>query len=364
MKIKECNYELETKFVKPCGPCRKSKFTLRYPVKIGKFYLYVNLHYSLNKCFKGITEGQFVNAFTLLPCEELELEIIRKSKYSQSFHEERSLETSFEYEITNNFRKEITKKLDVNYNWEVDGGIDLFVFDASTEFSGEVNAEYISNTIRESTATSSYKISKSQDFVIDLKSEIEHGFKSLRKIKNPNNCKAVTYFFYQLNKKYEISLELERVSFDFGERLISKFNKLDDTFLINQNTLKIESDKLNLIPELKTSDEKSVDAIEFRSLRGYSEEAKIERSIIREFSDKNIENLLKQKITDKETYQKVQDKIKVILSDPKHKIGTIWTNEFCLRTNSTIVEPKVSECSVCEPIQGLESEPVSDDSND
>jgi hypothetical protein len=69
----------------------------------------------------------------------------------------------------------------------------------------------------------------------------------------------------------------------------------------------------------------------------------------KELSLDEVNEKMKLVIQDNKNRDLVAKELKVILSKPENKINfIIFATEYCLRTNSVIAEPKVSDCSICE----------------
>lgn len=55
--------------------------------------------YRWHTCHLGLAVGRHVQSITLLPGEEVELEVVRRERFAAALHEQTSIEQEFEFEI-------------------------------------------------------------------------------------------------------------------------------------------------------------------------------------------------------------------------------------------------------------------------
>lgn len=366
MKIKNCEYDLETKFVEACDSCRKSRFKRRIPVRIGNYILYVTYQYEIRNCFMGFTSGDFLYAMSLLPKEEQEVEIVQKAKYERSLHEQRSVESEFEHEFMNTFRMEVEASHDVNTSASVEGGVDFFdIVKAGASGSVSTASHFGSKLFNETVVKASMKVSNHYDVSIDTKTEMENHYRSLRKISNPNNCRVVTFFFKQLNKKYRFEVALVDIRFDLILQLPKIHQELlpyysierryavavrQPAVLRNENPAELSESGLveNLQLKISGAGYNALPKYNYLKTDRFIQLAPREIEIAKELEYSELILKLESSELTKEHKAGVIKTIKDIISDKNNQPEkVIYKAEYCLRTNSIITEPKVSSCSIC-----------------
>lgn len=369
MDNSKCTYDLGTKFVEGCDPCRINNFKTKEIRRIGNYNLIITRIYEYKTCFLGFTQGQFLHAQTLLPKEKQEVEIIRRSKYQRALHEQRSLESEFESEFSRTLRLELGASQDFNFHQEAGGGFNFFgLAKGGAKVSADQSFHFEQNFMAEVVSKTSSRVSSKYDIAIDTKTEIDNQFRSLRTIENPNPCKVVTFFFKQLNKKFKFTLSLVDIKFDIvlAKKLpqihLEKLNHYTRDLNIKK-TFEIEplvyakeavvSSKLNPIANLKLNaanrSKINYDAnTEYKAVDDFVEIHPINPLSYKELTEKQLELKLKTTNVSASSIKKVFYLIKELKKHPNYVPGVIYSNEYCLRTDSIITEPRVSECSICD----------------
>jgi len=362
MKLDNCQYDLETKMVDACDSCRFTSFQTHQTYTIGQFRLIVTRTYETKTCFSGFAPGDLINAFSLLPKEEQEVEIIRREKYSKALHEERSVESEFESEVQSTMRSELSASQDFNFSESAGGGFSFFGIGASASASASQSFGLDENFFNEVVKKTAAKVSSKYDIAVDTKTEIDNQYRSLRKITNPNPCRVVTFFFKQLNKKYTYQVSLVKITYDIINALPDVFtaqlpyytkvlpNNLQQiqpvptipasvaaTAVNAPRTLVLASATVQNAPHLEVATQNAkvlYAATDARPFKELTEEQLSAKAIL-------LNVIAAEKA-------KVDELIKSLKVLPGYKPGIVFSTEYCIRTHNIMAEPKVSNCSICD----------------
>jgi hypothetical protein len=209
-----CELDLPRYELQECPPCTEIFFRRIDRVLLARLPVVVVRRYVLRKCFVGLGVSHHVHSLTLLPQEQVEIEIVRRSKFSRALHEQRTVESEFRFEVQNTARDEWTAEEESN--WKVGGGVDFSIFGIGVKSSGEYNSRQKTAEahFREVISKTSTKVSRKYELAIDTKTEVENQYRSVRRISNPNPCQPVIYNYYQLAKRYKTELILQELRFD------------------------------------------------------------------------------------------------------------------------------------------------------
>lgn len=365
MNLNECNYDLETKFVPTCSNCRIIHFKKRTPVRIGNYTLFVTHRYQIKNCLEGFTSGDLLYALSLLPKEEQEVEIIQKTKFERNLHEQRSVESEFEHEFTQTLRKELSFSMDANYTIEAGGGFDIGIIEAGAKSSLSIDSHFGLDLFKETISKTTSKVSNHYEVSVDIKSQLENQYRSLRKIVNPNPCKVVTYFFKQLNKKYKVEVVLVDVRFDLVQRIPENHLEIKPYFerelrpLIANIEPNIRMDSnfpANVQQRRKDAPLESNSLVSDRNpeLRYIPKDELIERipigrSLVKQLTEEELQIKIDLLRISNKTKIEIKKEVRRIMESKINNPGyVLYQSEYCLRTNSVIAEPKVSKCSICD----------------
>lgn len=365
MKLENCRYDLETKMVDACDNCRISTYKTHQHINFGSFRLVVTKLYEAKTCFLGFAPGDLVNAFSLLPKEEQELEIIRRHKYSTEFHEQRSVESEFETELEETIRTELSATQDFNFSVSASGEVDVLgLAEASVETKTGLELGFSQEFFKEVVRKTSSRVSNKYDVSIDIKTEAENEFRSLRKISNPNECRVVTYFFKQLNRKYSFTISLVDVRYD----VISKLPPIFTTKLPYYSR-EITMKPATIFPASSVKAQAVAAPVEMRMAKPLFEATAAVRAVpneevqtisakiqhvatpvreFKEFTAKQFATILPGYSLVAAQRAKLNAYLEKLQADPANLPHVVYQTEYCLRTNNILAEPKVSECSICE----------------
>lgn len=363
MKLNECEYDLETKFVEGCDPCRRSRFTRRVPIRFGPFTLYVTYTYEVLNCPMGFTGGDLLYVLSLLPKEEQEVEIVQRSKYERALHEQRSVESEFENEFMHTLRNEVSSSQDVNTALSVETGLHFFAVDVNTSASASASAHFAQSVFSETVTKSAIKVSNHYEIAVDVKTEVESQYRSLRRIVNPSECRVVTYFFKQLNKKFSLKILLVGIRFDLVQKLsdihaaVRPYHVVEPRFttsvvqpttIPNENPRQAHAFKTEANADRASASSTAVPTMQSAAVNAYRVLEYRETDVAKELDAAALLVKLESLKLDTEQTKKIQVTVAEISGGKESQPGfVVYSTEYCVRTNSVVAEPKVSHCSIC-----------------
>lgn len=213
--VETCEFDVPRHELLECPRCTEIFFVRVSRVRIGPLTIVVIRRYLLRKCFVGLALGQHAHSLTLLPGEELEIEIVRRSKFSRALHEQRSVESEFRFELQSTARDEWSSEEESNFKITGEEDFEIFGIGAKSTQEYSVREKTAERHFREIVSKTSSRVSRRYEVSVDTKTEVENQYRSVRKVKNPNACQPVIYNYFQLAKKYKTELILTDVRFDF-----------------------------------------------------------------------------------------------------------------------------------------------------
>jgi hypothetical protein len=201
-----------------CDPCTRIFFERVSRVELalerGKVVIIVVRRYELRTCYLGLALGPLAYSLTLLPREELEIEVVRRTKFSRSLHEQRSVESEFRFEFQNTTRDEWRREHESNFRIHADEGFSVFGLGVSASQDYSTREAAAEQHLSEVVTKAANRVSERYDIAVDVKSEVENLYRSVRRVSNPNPCHPVIYLYYRLAKKYRSELFLTDIRFD------------------------------------------------------------------------------------------------------------------------------------------------------
>lgn len=242
----------ETKLTKiPCCPSfteddacdvMKLEYSLTHMAK--EIPVEVTYQIEVRRCTSGLALGNLLHTITLLPGEKVRLATRDRtsrfslesetdvSTYSQFSSEEQAFMSTFSRRATDyDAEREVHSESDVDNvvtgSGSVSGPIETFLFGGSAKASGTFDGHSSSNfmeqlrTHLESTHDASAEVSKTRQSTsiaeVSVRSRVEgesesHEEASSRVFENRNECHALTYMFYQVNKVQEVSIEVSSIT--------------------------------------------------------------------------------------------------------------------------------------------------------
>jgi hypothetical protein len=202
-----------------CDICYTSFISRASAITVtGNLSLVPTLRYRVRLCVLGFGLGRHLYSTTLVPGEEIELEIFRSTKTTDELSKETSIEETFSQELSSTVQDEWSNKQDSNF--KIGGGVtaslDLGIF----SIGGHVEPEYstqeetFQKTFSEFVQKSQAKTDRKFDVRMDVKTETVSSERSTRKLRNFNQCQPVTYNYFQLMRRMKLELIIDSLTFD------------------------------------------------------------------------------------------------------------------------------------------------------
>jgi hypothetical protein len=186
--------------------------------------------YEHDLCMIGRQQGPLLFTMTLLPGESLKLyhyDRYRRTKSTTSLY---SVHTSFRQSVSALHQSRQTQSTSKHQEFVTDARADgdtsvtvggmLFPvswsiddFDsASVHFFQSASAQSASEDFAQTTATASQQVDAERSIVVSTFEDAEAVNVTSREIKNPNDCRAVTYFVRRVNEVYKMTTKIVSVS--------------------------------------------------------------------------------------------------------------------------------------------------------
>ena len=162
--------------------------------------------YRWETCFEGLAVGAHVFSITLLPGEEVELEVVRREKFNTALHQQASLEQELELEVRDTTRDEWSERADSGFTENKQNNFSLWGQKRQTIREHTENIERFTKTMSEVVQKAAARVSAKYETSLDIKTEVENRYRAVRKVRNPNKCQPVTFHYYRLIKKFRRAL--------------------------------------------------------------------------------------------------------------------------------------------------------------
>jgi hypothetical protein len=219
-----CENQVSIQQIEPqgfCDICHTSFINRTTAITLDKVTLIPTLRYRVGVCILGFGLGKHLYSTTLVPGEEIELEIFRSTKTVEELSKETSVEETFAQELSSTIQDEWSNKQSSNF--KIGGGVtaslDLGIF----SIGGHVEPEYstqeetFQKTFSEFVRKSQAKTDRKFDVRMDVKTETVSSERSTRKLRNFNQCQPVTYNYFQLMRKMRLEMVIDALTFDVIE---------------------------------------------------------------------------------------------------------------------------------------------------
>jgi hypothetical protein len=166
---------------------------------------------------EGFTLGELISSLSLLPNEELTLEVSSWQRSKSEIAEEQSAETRarLEREQRRSDEESTTNEAATAEGWSVAATGSVSYGPASAS----VSADYTSNTenrtqsaqrhISEATTRAANEVSLKRAVKMTQTAEAGSEARNTRRIRNPNSCHTVTFNFFQIVKLYDVQTRLD-----------------------------------------------------------------------------------------------------------------------------------------------------------
>ncbi|MBK0401201.1 hypothetical protein H0I76_18535 [Limibaculum sp. M0105] len=174
----------------------------------------VTRKYRWHICDEGIGVGRHLHSVTLLPGEEVELEVVRKHKFDTSLSAQASIEEEVETDLQVKLLEEWGKTEKVSGKFNHSGGIEIFGIGGKTVQDYQRSVETKERRLSEVVSKTAASVSRKFETAMSLKAEVENKFRAVRKVKNPNPCQPVTFHHFQIVKKFRRQLFLVEQTYD------------------------------------------------------------------------------------------------------------------------------------------------------
>jgi hypothetical protein len=226
-------------------------YRLTYPAMVGKptpagtpaqnVPVEVKLHFQLRRCRGPLALGDLLYTTTLLPGEKVRLFTSdRRSKFtfdSESkfgYRNSQSSEESFFmqqmsdslFDVNSRDETHSSNQSHSHVDGKADAGINIFGLGGSASMSGNFDSNSVSDFLGEHSQhaqasakatemgvrkAASVSIGESESRTHTETESQDHYESASREFQNNNDCHAVTYFFYQINKTQTLSYTLESI---------------------------------------------------------------------------------------------------------------------------------------------------------
>lgn len=369
-----CEFEAPQRELLECPPCTEIYFervgTVRLPVRGGELLLVVTRKYVLRTCYEGLAVGQHVHSLTLLPKEDLQIEIVRRSKFSRALHEQRSVESEFRFELHSTARDEWSRQEESNFKITGEEGFKIFGIGVKSDQEYSVREKAAESHFREVVRKTSSRVSQKFEVAIDTKTEVENQYRSVRRVSNPNPCHPVIYNYFQLAKRYRAELILVDVRLDIRLRPLPILERLLGEVAFEADPPYRQVLDLNVVappPPWKLSPPieavaggQELSAFLSRSVIGGlrspakaviarrpAEEAAVELPEVLQLTKEELLQRLEGESIDVAPGD-VKRAIDKFLADDLNQPGVRDTYEYCINTDGLYVEANLSKCSACD----------------
>ncbi len=202
----------------PCKVCHLQFVRRSSIVSVGGRNIVITVIYEHCILPVGFSLGRHVYSITLIPGEVIELEVFRSSKLSTDISRQYSAEETYSQEFASSVQEEWSTK--ETSNFKIGGGVSASLDLGIIKFGVHAEPEYSTSTEEFHKAFTSFsskasaKVSRKFDLHIDTKSEVTEGTRSVRTIRNNNQCQTVTYHYFQIARLYKNTLTVVDVRFD------------------------------------------------------------------------------------------------------------------------------------------------------
>ena len=208
-----------------------------------RVFVEVMVHARIERCSGDLCLGDLVHSTTLFPGEKVRMFTMdRKRRFSLdtssnvSYRHEQTQEEQYYMSSFSDFMSDVTvrdegrasnqRRGSASTSANTSGAIQSFIAGASIDVKGEYNAESTSDFLREMSQHAESSHNRSIESVRTANSvsvgevstrthaegESEDHFESSSRVfSNPNRCHAITFFFYQINKKQTVRFTIESI---------------------------------------------------------------------------------------------------------------------------------------------------------
>jgi len=201
----------------PCELCHTSYLKRRRRLKIDNHTILVSIQYE--HCLKpiGFALGKHAYSITLVPGEELEVEVSATTTTTEETNETLTTEQSYTEELSTTLQQEVSTRSTMNIGASIKGGgsieIEIIELGSDTEAEFKYETESFSDLVLETSQKATSQVNSKYELSMGLKKETTTSTSSIRTLRNLNTCQTVTYHYFQIMRKYLASLKVVSVRF-------------------------------------------------------------------------------------------------------------------------------------------------------
>lgn len=165
---------------------------------------------------EGFTLGELISSLSLLPTEELTLEVSSWQRSRDEIQQEEDTETKkqLEQELKRTDEENTSNESMVNNGWtlsatgQVSYGPVSASADAGANGSVEQRSQQAERHVSDETTKAANLVSLRRAIRMTQTAEAGSETRTTRRIKNPNTCHTVTFNFFQIAKLYDVQIRL------------------------------------------------------------------------------------------------------------------------------------------------------------
>ncbi len=163
---------------------------------------------------EGFTLGSLISSFSLLPAEEVTLEVSawQRSKSEIQQEQDEATKQSLEQELKRTDEQTISNEAASENGWSVSATAAVSYGPVSASASASANGsssdrvQQAQRHVQESTSRATSEVSARRAVKITHTTESQTEQKSVRRMKNPNQCHTVTFNFFQVIKLIDLQM--------------------------------------------------------------------------------------------------------------------------------------------------------------
>lgn len=164
---------------------------------------------------EGFTLGSLISSFSLLPNEEVTIEISSWQRTKSEIQEEKDDATRqvLEQELKRTDEQTISNEAASQNGWSVSATAAVSYGPVSASASASVNGstsdrvDQAQRHVKESTTRATSEVSSRRAIKMTHTTESQTEQKSVRRMKNPNQCHTVTFNFFQVLKLIDVQMK-------------------------------------------------------------------------------------------------------------------------------------------------------------
>lgn len=361
-----CENQISPQQLEPqgfCDVCHISFINRTTAIALDKVTLIPTLRYRVSVCILGFGLGKHLYSTTLVPGEEIELEIFRSTKTVEELSRETSVEETFSQELSSTIQDEWSNKQSSNF--KIGGGVtaslDLGIFSIGAHAEPEYSTqeETFQKTFAEFVRKSQAKTDRKFDIRMDVKTETVASERSTRKLRNFNQCQPVTYNYFQLMRKMRLELVIDALTFDVIEVTTQQAlhpvltTSLGAVLNVARFTPPRSQEVLNALTPGIIGIHAAAAALPTPPTLQVAQ-ATVQHPVIADDFNRPVRQLTLEQLEKLATTQMDPDVRKQVLDLARRlagqfRVGTVaHTKEFCVNTTGMTVEAFTGHCLACD----------------